>query len=44
MIQQGKIIEDGTHRQLIAKQGYYYQLYTNQFQDEQGLDILAGKA
>ena len=44
VIQQGKIIEDGTHRQLIAKQGYYYQLYTNQFQDEQGLDILAGKA
>ena len=44
VIQQGKVIEDGTHRQLIAKQGYYYQLYTNQFQDEQGLDILAGKA
>ena len=44
VIQDGKIIEDGTHRQLIAKQGYYYQLYTNQFQEEQGLDILDGKA
>jgi len=44
VIQNGKITEDGTHRQLIAKQGYYYQLYTNQFQEEQGLDILDGKA
>ena len=44
VIQNGKISEDGTHRQLIAKQGYYYQLYTNQFQEEQGLDILDGKA
>ena len=44
VIQGGRIIEDGTHRQLIAKQGYYYQLYTNQFQEEQGLDILDGKA
>ena len=44
VIQDGKIIEDGTHRQLIARQGYYYQLYTNQFQEEQGMDILSGKA
>lgn len=44
VIQNGKITEDGTHQQLIAKQGYYYQLYTNQFQDEQGLEILDGKA
>ena len=44
VIQNGQIIEDGTHRQLIAKQGYYYQLYTNQFQEEQGLEILDGKA
>ena len=44
VIQDGRIIEDGTHRQLIARQGYYYKLYTNQFQEEQGLDILDGKA
>lgn len=43
VIQNGRITEDGTHQQLIAKQGYYYQLYTNQFQDEQGLEILDGK-
>lgn len=41
VIRDGKIQEDGTHYQLIAKQGYYYQLYTNQFQDEQGQAILA---
>jgi len=40
VIKDGKILEDGTHHQLIAKQGYYYQLYTNQFQDEQTQAIL----
>lgn len=44
VIHNGKIIEDGTHRQLIARQGHYYQLYTNQFQEEQGLEILSGNA
>ena len=27
---------------LLERQGYYYQLYTNQFQEEQGLEILDG--
>ncbi|MFZ9703805.1 MAG: ATP-binding cassette domain-containing protein, partial [Bacilli bacterium] len=27
----GKIIEDGNHRELMAKKGTYYQLYMNQF-------------
>ncbi|MBE5761565.1 MAG: ATP-binding cassette domain-containing protein, partial [Clostridiales bacterium] len=31
----GKIIEDGTHAELIKKRGYYYNLYTNQFYEEQ---------
>lgn len=44
VIQDGRITEDGTHHELIAKHGYYYQLYTNQFQEERGMDILAGKA
>ncbi len=43
VIQHGKITEEGTHKQLIAEQGYYYQLYTNQFQEEQGMNILAGE-
>ncbi len=42
VIRDGKIIEEGSHHQLIVKKGYYYQLYTNQFEDEQGLAILQG--
>jgi ATP-binding cassette subfamily B protein len=30
----GKIIEMGTHAELIRKQGYYYNLYTKQFRKE----------
>lgn len=40
VIQDGKVIEEGNHHQLIVKKGYYYHLYTNQFEDEQGLQIL----
>ena len=43
MIHDGQILEDGTHRQLIARQGWYYRLYTNQFQEEQGLAVLEGR-
>lgn len=45
VISGGRIIEEGTHDQLIVKQGYYYDLYTGQFQDEQGQMVLnAAKA
>jgi len=27
----GKVIEQGTHRELLQQKGYYYRLYTNQF-------------
>ncbi len=40
VISDGRIIEEGTHDQLIVKQGYYYDLYTGQFQDEQGQRVL----
>lgn len=42
VISNGQIIEEGTHDQLIVKQGYYYDLYTGQFQDEQGQRVLSG--
>lgn len=32
VIQQGKIVEDGAHDQLIAQKGMYYQLYTQQLE------------
>lgn len=44
VISNGKIIEEGTHHQLIVKKGYYYDLYTSQFQDEQGQRVLDAKA
>ena len=34
VIKDGKIIEQGTHKELITKQGEYYQLYTKQYQEE----------
>ena len=42
VIDHGRIIEEGTHRQLIAQKGNYYRLYTNQFQDEKGRAVLSG--
>ncbi len=44
VIHGGKIIEDGNHSQLIAKGGYYYNLYTNQFVEEQTQRAIAGDA
>lgn len=35
VIDKGRIIEEGTHKQLLKLKGYYYRLYTNQFLEEQ---------
>ena len=29
----GKVIEDGSHRELMALKGHYYRLYMNQFRE-----------
>ena len=34
VLDHGRIIERGTHDQLIAQQGVYYQLYTGAFELE----------
>ncbi|HAQ56178.1 MAG TPA: ABC transporter ATP-binding protein, partial [Acholeplasmatales bacterium] len=34
VLEAGKVIESGTHRELIAAQGHYYKLYTNQYTEE----------
>ena len=34
VIKNGKIIEQGSHKELIAKRGEYYNLYTKQYQEE----------
>jgi len=33
VIKKGRIVEQGNHSQLLALKGYYYRLYTNQFQE-----------
>lgn len=35
VMQFGEIVEQGTHDELLAKHGYYYELYTNQYREEQ---------
>lgn len=34
VIKKGEIVEDGTHFDLLKLKGYYYRLYTNQFNEE----------
>jgi ATP-binding cassette subfamily B protein len=34
VIDQGKIIESGTHEELLARQGHYFSLYLTQFADQ----------
>jgi ATP-binding cassette subfamily B protein len=40
VISAGEIIEEGTHHDLLAKRGRYYELYTNQFTHEREDDLL----
>ena len=34
VVRDGKIVERGSHRELLQKKGYYYGLYTKQFEQE----------
>jgi len=40
LIDAGRIVEDGTHRDLIHRRGRYYELYTNQFARERTERVL----
>ena len=41
VVRSGKIVEQGTHPELLRKRGYYYELYTRQYEDEATAQILA---
>ncbi len=40
VVKDGKIVEQGTHDSLIKVKGYYYTLYTKQFEEEQTIEVL----
>ena len=41
VVRDGKIVEQGTHPELIRLHGYYYELYTRQYEDETTAQILS---
>ncbi|MGC8902497.1 MAG: ABC transporter ATP-binding protein [Fervidobacterium sp.] len=43
VIEKGKIVEEGAHKQLMKNRGKYYKLYINQFVREKEEDILREK-
>lgn len=40
VVKDGKIVEQGNHKSLIESKGYYYSLYTKQFEEEKTLEVL----
>lgn len=40
VVRDGKIIEQGTHAELLARRGYYRELYTRQYEEEAAQSIL----
>jgi len=41
VVMDGRIVEQGTHAELMKKQGHYFRLYTRQYEDEATSSILA---
>ena len=39
VVKDGKIMERGTHRELLEKEGYYYELYSRQFEEEASMKV-----
>ena len=41
VVKDGKIIEQGNHKELLSKKGYYHDLYYKQFEEEEAQRVLA---
>lgn len=41
VVNKGNIIEDGSHFELMKKQGYYYNLYTRQLREQREKEVMA---
>lgn len=44
VVRSGRVVEQGNHRQLMMLRGYYYDLYTNQFKEEQQRTVVGAAA
>ena len=42
VVKDGKIIEQGTHKELLKEKGYYYDLYSKQLEEEASMKVFAG--
>ena len=40
VVRNGKIVEQGNHERLLSRKGYYYDLYTRQYEDEATAQLL----
>ena len=43
VVKDGKILERGNHQELLAQEGYYYELYSRQFEEESATLVFAGR-
>ncbi|MFW5718239.1 MAG: ABC transporter ATP-binding protein, partial [Spirochaetota bacterium] len=41
VIEKGKVIEEGSHHDLLEQRGKYYDLYTSQFLEEEEEEVLS---
>ena len=41
VVKNGRIVEQGTHQELLKRKGYYHELYTRQYEEEATARILA---
>ncbi|MGZ9234904.1 MAG: ABC transporter ATP-binding protein, partial [Anaerolineales bacterium] len=39
VLRDGKIIERGRHDELLAREGFYYELYMNQFKKQEEMEV-----
>ncbi len=43
VVKDGQIIEQGNHQELLKKKGYYYELYSKQFEEESAMQAFANE-